>query len=126
MSDKVIIAVELNKDNKLQIRINTTNEGIIALALMVMNEEANKLVRSVIVEGNKKVESAVVISAEFDNNNEVVAYINSTSKGLVALAMRKAQQAVDVYLEEIEIKKHETIKKLVTSIPQDVLKKIRG
>ena len=126
MSDKVIIAVELNKDNKLQIRINTTNEGIIALALMVMNEEAAKLVRSVIVEGNKKVESAVVISAEFDNNNEVVAYINSTSKGLVALAMRKAQQAVDVYLEEIEIKKHETIKKLVTSIPQDVLKKIRG
>lgn len=132
MKDKVIIAAEISVDSKMQIRINTTNEAVLSLALMVMESKTHELIGSVVVK-ETDIQCSVIIAALFDDFDNIVCEINTVNKGLVALALRKAIQAVDFYLEEMEVKKALSDKKLVQvieqnkiSVPSGIITKLRG
>lgn len=50
-------------------------------------------------------EETVIFAVEFDAQKRIAIRINTTNEALLALALRKAGQAIDYYLEELEIKK---------------------
>jgi hypothetical protein len=72
----------------------------------------------------ENVEEKVILAVEFDDNKRIQIRINTTNEALLALALRKAGQCVDFYLEELELKKQQ--ESLVKPASSLILDKIRG
>jgi len=128
--EKVIIAVEMDANKKLQVRINTTNEPLLALALLTAQGDCIKFINRTMVENGELVKD-VVMSVEFDEHKNIKVYINTNNKALVATSLRKAQQCVDFYLQEEAVRefKKELESKIVqapnlVSVPSSVLERL--
>lgn len=126
MEEKVILAVELDSNKKMQIRVNTTNEALLALALLKAQAECLKFIEGKVVESDA-IEHKYLMSIEFNDKKEIEVIISTKNQALVALSLRKAIQCVDVYLDELEIKKVKKATEQVLSIvPASVLDRLGG
>ena len=126
MQERVIVAVELDSNKKMQIRVNTNNEALLALALLQAEAECIKFLDMVIAD-DSKIEHKYLMSVEFDDKNNIIVIINTKNKAMVALSLRKLKQCVDIYLDEQEIKKFnkEASEKLAV-VPASVLDRLGG
>ena len=126
MQEKVILAVELDSNKKMQIRINTTNEALLSLALLKAQYKCLEFIEGIGIE-NDIIDHNYLMSIEFNDKKEIEVIISTKNQALVALSLRKAIQCVDIYLDELEIKKEQkAVNDSLTVVPASVLEKLGG
>lgn len=72
-------------------------------------------------------EETVVLAVEFDASKRLQVRINTKNEALLALALRKATQCVDYYLEEQELQAQAKAQSsIITNAPKALIDKINS